>query len=112
MADSGHRGHSPRGDRGAFWALVLLASHRREGSTDELPSKEDAVSVYRVIDVIGTSETSWEDAAVSAIKTAETSVRGARVAEVVEQDIHITDGDQIVFRTKVRLSFKYEEHHH
>ena len=70
------------------------------------------MSVYRVIDVIGTSETSWGDAAVSAIKTAETSVRGARVAEVVEQDIHITDGDQIVFRTKVRLSFKYEEHHH
>jgi flavin-binding protein dodecin len=77
-----------------------------------LPSKEDAVSVYRVIDVIGTSETSWEDAAVSAIKTAETSVRGARVAEVVEQDIHITDGDQIVFRTKLRLSFKYEEQPH
>ena len=93
-------------------ALVLLASHRREGATDDLASKEDAVSVYRVIDVIGTSEISWEDAAATAIKTAESSVRGARVAEVVEQDIHITDGDQIVFRTKLRLSFKYEEQHH
>ena len=72
------------------------------------------MSVYRVIDVIGTSETSWEDAAVSAsaIKTAATSVRGVRVAEVVDLDIHITDGDQIVFRTKVRLSFKYEEQPH
>ena len=55
------------------------------------------MSVYRVIDVIGTSEISREDAAATAIKTAESSVRGARVAEVVEQDIHITDGDQIVF---------------
>jgi flavin-binding protein dodecin len=77
-----------------------------------MPRKEDTVSVYRVIDVIGTSETSWEDAAVSAIKTAETSLRGVRVAEVVEHDIHISDGDQIVFRTKLRLSFKYEEHSH
>jgi len=67
------------------------------------------VSVYRVIDVIGTSETSWEDAAVSAIKTAATSVRDVRIAEVVDQDVHITNGDQIVFRTKLRLSFKYEE---
>ena len=67
------------------------------------------MSVYRVIDVIGTSETSWEDAAVSAIKTAATSVRDVRIAEVVDQDIHVTNGDQIVFRTKLRLSFKYEE---
>lgn len=77
---------------------------------EEFPSTEDAMSVYRVIDVIGTSPTSWEDAAATAIKTAETSVRGARVAEVVEQDVHITDGDQLVYRTKLRLSFKYEEH--
>jgi flavin-binding protein dodecin len=67
--------------------------------------------VYRVIDVIGTSETSWEDAAVSAVKTAKTSVRDVRIAEVVEQDIHIADGDQVIFRTKLRLSFKYEESH-
>ena len=67
------------------------------------------MSVYRVIDVIGTSETSWEDAAVSAIKTAKTSVRDVRIAEVVEQDVQVTNGDQIVFRTKLRLSFKYEE---
>jgi len=66
------------------------------------------MSVYRVIDVIGTSETSWEEAAIKAIRTAETSVRDVRIAEVVDQDVHITDGDQIVFRTKLRLSFKYE----
>jgi dodecin len=67
------------------------------------------VSVYRVIDVIGTSTQSWEDAAVTAVNTARKSLRDLRVAEVVEQDLHIEDGGEIVFRSKLRLSFKYEE---
>jgi dodecin len=71
--------------------------------------KEDAVSVYRVIDVIGTSTQSWEDAAVTAVNTARKSLRDLRVAEVVEQDLQIEDGGGIVFRTKLRLSFKYED---
>lgn len=66
------------------------------------------MSVYRVIDVIGTSTQSWEDAAVAAVNTARKSLRDLRVAEVVEQDLSIEDGD-IVFRTKLRLSFKYED---
>jgi flavin-binding protein dodecin len=66
------------------------------------------VSVYRVIDVIGTSTQSWEDAAVTAVKTARKSLRDLRVAEVVEQDLSIEDGE-VVFRTKLRLSFKYED---
>ena len=66
------------------------------------------MSVYRVIDVIGTSTQSWEDAAVTAVNTASKSLRDLRVAEVVEQDLSIEDGD-IVFRTKLRLSFKYED---
>ena len=66
------------------------------------------MSVYRVIDVIGTSTQSWEDAAVTAVTTARKSLRDLRVAEVVEQDLTIEDGD-IVFRTKLRLSFKYED---
>jgi flavin-binding protein dodecin len=65
------------------------------------------VSVYRVIDVIGTSTQSWEDAAVAAVNTARKSLRDLRVAEVVEQDLSIEDGE-IVFRTKLQLSFKYE----
>jgi dodecin len=65
------------------------------------------VSVYKVIEVIGTSAESWEDAATSALKTASASLRDLRVAEVVEQDIEITDGG-FTFRTKVRVSFKYE----
>ncbi len=67
------------------------------------------MSVYRVIDVIGTSSQSWEDAAVTAVNTARKSLRELRVAEVVEQDLHVDDGGGIVFRTKLRLSFKYED---
>jgi dodecin len=66
------------------------------------------MSVYRVIDVIGTSNTSWEDAATEAIKTAGNTLRDLRVAEVVEQDIHLDEGGGITFRTKLQLSFKYE----
>ena len=53
------------------------------------PDQEDAMSVYRVIDVIGTSTQSWEDAAATAVKTASQTLRDLRVAEVVEQDLHI-----------------------
>jgi flavin-binding protein dodecin len=67
------------------------------------------MSVYRVIDVIGTSSQSWEDAAVTAVNTARKSLRDLRVAEVVDQDLHFEDGGEIVFRTKLRLSFKYED---
>jgi flavin-binding protein dodecin len=66
------------------------------------------MSVYRVIDVIGTSSESWEDAAATAIRTASQSVRDLRVGEVVEQDIHVADDGALVYRTKLRLSFKYE----
>ena len=67
------------------------------------------MSVYRVTEVIGTSKTSWEDAAKLAIATAAHSLRDLRVAEVVEQDITISDAGQVEsFRTKLRLSFKYE----
>ena len=67
------------------------------------------MSVYRVIDVIGTSAQSWEDAATTAVSTARKSLRDLRVAEVVEQDLHVEDDGGIVFRTKIRLSFKYED---
>lgn len=65
------------------------------------------MSVYKVIDLIGTSTSSWEDAAASAVKTAGDSLRDLRVAEVVQQDIHIEDGT-LTYRTKLRVSFKYE----
>ena len=67
------------------------------------------MSVYRVIDVIGTSTQSWEDAAVTAVNTARKSLRDLRVAEVVEQDLAIEGDGEIMFRSKLRLSFKYED---
>ena len=67
-----------------------------------------AESVYKVLELIGTSTKSWEDAAMAAVRRASRTLRDLRVAEVVEQDLNIEDGD-IVFRTKLRLSFKYED---
>jgi dodecin len=66
------------------------------------------MSVYRVTDVIGTSTESWEDAASVAVNTARQTIRDLRVAEVVEQDIHLGEDGGLTFRTKVRISFKYE----
>lgn len=65
------------------------------------------MSVYKVIDIIGTSESSWEDAATSAIATAKATLRDLRVAEVVQQDIDLNDG-ATTFRIKLRVSFKFE----
>jgi len=69
------------------------------------------MSVYKVIDLIGTSSTSWEDAAAEAVRTASQSIRDLRVAQVVEQDIHVDEGGGITYRTKLQISFKYEPHH-
>ncbi|HTL84837.1 MAG TPA: dodecin family protein [Acidimicrobiia bacterium] len=66
------------------------------------------MSVYKVIEIIGTSGQSWEDAATTALKTAGESVRDLRVAEVIQQDLDVGDGGGITFRTKLRVSFKYE----
>jgi flavin-binding protein dodecin len=68
------------------------------------------MTVYKVIQLIGTSEKSWEDAARVAIERASETLRELRVAEVVEQDMVITNGKVEAYRTKVRLSFKYEGH--
>ena len=65
------------------------------------------MSVYRVIDVIGTSSTSWEEAAAEAITTAGGSLRDLRVAEVTKQDVVVGDDGGLLYRTKVQLSFKY-----
>jgi dodecin len=65
-------------------------------------------SVYDVIEVIGTSTESWEKAATVAVETAAKTLRDLRIAEVVEMDLQIEDGKVRAFRTKVKLSFKYE----
>jgi flavin-binding protein dodecin len=66
------------------------------------------MSVYRVIDVIGTSTSSWEEAAASAVTTAGSSVRDLRVAEVTKQDLVVGDSGELLYRTRLQLSFKYE----
>jgi hypothetical protein len=66
------------------------------------------VSVYRVTDLIGTSTQSWEEAAATAVKTAQGTLRDLRVAEVAAMDVSIEEDGSLVYRTKLRLSFKYE----
>jgi dodecin len=70
-----------------------------------------ANSVYRVIDVVGVSEQSWEDAARSAVETAAGSLRDLRVAEVTRLDVTIEDGKVSNYRARLNLSFKYEPEH-
>ena len=68
-----------------------------------------ASSVYRVIDVIGTSDTSWEDATAAAVATASGSLRDLRVAEVTKLDVTIGDDGKVQqYRARLNLSFKYE----
>jgi hypothetical protein len=65
-------------------------------------------SVYRVTELVGTSRTSWEDAARNAVNTAARSLRDLRVAEVTKTDLLIEGGKVVAFRARVSLSFKYE----
>lgn len=65
-------------------------------------------SVYKIIEVVGTSKTSWEDASKNAVKAADISVRDLRIAEIVKLDMVIDKGAVALFRARVSLSFKYE----
>jgi len=65
-------------------------------------------SVYRIIDVVGTSTKSWEDAAQNAVKTASGTVRDLRVAEITKLDLKVEGGKVVAYRARVSLSFKYE----
>jgi len=67
-----------------------------------------ADSVYTVVELIGTSTESWEAAASAAVSTASRSLRDLRVAEVVELDMQLEEGNVVAYRAKVKVSFKYE----
>ena len=71
-------------------------------------AKRSINSVYRITEIVGTSKTSWEDAARNAVQTASRSLRDLRVAEVTKTDIVIENGRITAFRARVSLSFKYE----
>ena len=65
-------------------------------------------SVYKVIELVGSSDDSWDKAAAAAVARAAESLRELRIVEVVEQDLQIQDGKIVAYRTKLKLSFKYE----
>jgi flavin-binding protein dodecin len=67
-----------------------------------------ADSVYKIIELVGTSDTSWEDAAANAVSRASQTLRDLRIAEVVAMDMHIEEGKITCYRTKVKLSFKFQ----
>jgi dodecin len=67
-----------------------------------------AESVYKVIELVGTSTQSWEMAAKAAVERAAQTLRDLRVAEVVQQDLVIEDGKVAAYRTKLKVSFKFE----
>jgi flavin-binding protein dodecin len=64
-------------------------------------------SVYKIIEIIGTSTTSWEDATKAAIETASQTLEDLRIAEVVKQDVTIENGKVTGFRVRLTISFKY-----
>lgn len=68
-------------------------------------------SVYKVIELIGTSTKSWNEAAKAAVERAAETLRDLRIAEVIAQDVVITDGKVEAYRVKIKVSFKYEGHH-
>ena len=66
------------------------------------------MSVYKIIELVGTSEVSWEDAAMKAVLTASKSLRELRIAEITKLDLKIEDGKPVAYRVRVNVSFKYE----
>ena len=68
-----------------------------------------AESVYKVIELVGTSGESWERAAAAAVERAAETLRDLRIAKVVEQDLQVADGKVAAYRVKLKVSFKYED---
>jgi len=71
-------------------------------------AKKTTDGVYRVTEIVGTSRTSWEDAAKKAVSTAAKSLRDLRIAEITKLDMRIENGKVAAYRARVSLSFKYE----
>ncbi len=67
-----------------------------------------AESVYKVIELVGSSSQSWEKAATAAVERAGKSLRDLRIAKVVDQDIHLEDGKVAAFRVRLEVSFKFD----
>jgi flavin-binding protein dodecin len=85
-----------------------MAKKDREKSGGKGAGKDSDGGVYKIVEVVGVSNTSWEDAGRRAVETASESLRDLRVAEVTKMDMKVDDGKVAAFRTRVSLSFKYE----
>lgn len=72
------------------------------------PAAKSEEAVYKIIEVIGSSPTSWEDAARVAVEAAAKSLRDLRIAEITKLDMKLDDGKVVAYRARVSLSFKYE----
>ncbi|HKK16170.1 MAG TPA: dodecin family protein [Gammaproteobacteria bacterium] len=72
-------------------------------------AKNTSKSVYRVTELVGTSDKSWEDAAKNAVETASKTLKNLRVAEITKLDMKVEKGKVVAFRARVALSFKYEQ---
>ena len=68
-----------------------------------------AGSTYKIIELVGTSDTSWEEAAKNAVKTAGQTLKDLRIAEITKLDLTIEDGNVTSFRTRINVSFKYQK---
>ncbi len=66
-------------------------------------------SVYKIIELVGTSPVSWEDAAKNAVETASKTLKDLRIAEISKLDMKIEDGKVVAYRARVYISFKYEK---
>jgi dodecin len=83
-----------------------MLAYQNVGRTEM--AKKAPQGVYRIVDVVGVSKNSWEDAGRRAVETAAASLRDLRIAEVTKMDMRVENGKVREFRTRVALSFKYE----
>jgi dodecin len=90
-------------------AVAPLVDHFGERWSVRKGGPQMAESVYKVIELVGTSTESWEKAAKAAVERAAETLRDLRVAEVVEQDMQLQNGKVELYRAKVKVSFKYEK---
>ena len=100
--------HSPVPNRVSLLGRAGSSLHATATGEEIMAKKQAAETVYKVVEVIGTSAQSWEDAAKKAVETASKTLRDLRIAEVVKMDMKVEDGKVVAFRTRVLLSFKYE----
>jgi flavin-binding protein dodecin len=90
------------------WVVVNVHQAPFPAGESFVAKKSTAEPIYKIVEVIGTSTKSWEDAAMNAVGAAAKSLRDLRIAEVVKMDMKVDKGKAVAFRTRVLLSFKYE----